>query len=132
MLLVRTSIIRDVKNAVAQLRDVELFHDEKSPYAPQTARLAIPKHPLKEDAPHMLMEGLTGHPNDANTCIISKTKLTSFVQWCVCHPGVVVGGNGCGKTRTIFETLSADYGLYFVVDPSKHGGWQVRSCPLLY
>lgn len=34
----------------------------------------------------------------------------------------LIGVSGCGKTRTIMETLSARFGLYFIVSTGGNGG----------
>lgn len=111
------------------LPEVELFDGSESPYAVQTAALAIPKYPCLQNVPYMLMEGLTGHPNDHNTRFLAEEKLSEFLNWCPHGPGVMVGVSGIGKTRTIFEALANMHGLYFVADTHGKCGMLVRrSC----
>lgn len=109
------------------LPDVELFNGAGSPYEAQVQALAIPKYPLSENTPYMLMEGLTAHQNDSRTRFLTDKQLEQFLTWCVGDPGVMVGVSGIGKTRTVFEALAVEYGLYFVVDTDGNGGIRVSA-----
>jgi hypothetical protein len=42
--------------------------------------------------------------------------------------GVIIGTSGCGKTRTIFETLCKTYGLYFNMKKSMEGNLDFNCC----
>lgn len=110
-----------------RLPEVELFDGTGSPYHDHIQALTLPKYPFSENAPYMLMEGLTNHYNDCNTRFLSQEKLDEFLTWCSHGPGVMVGVSGIGKTRTTFEALAVEYGLYFVADTHGNGGFQV-SC----